>query len=388
MNISELIDSYFDDMVSIRRHMHQHPELSFQETHTKQYIYDRIKDLGLEIRRDIGGNGLVARLHVNDAYPTILLRADFDALPIEDEKDVAYKSTVPGVMHACGHDAHTAMLITTARILTQYQDELPVNVVFVHQHAEEQLPGGAQSMIEDGALEDIDYVYGLHVSNDVPAGTLSYAYEYKHARADAFTITVKGDGGHGAAPHESIDPVVATASLIQQLQTITSRSVDPLKSAVVTASMFNAGTAFNIIPDQSEVVGTVRTFDEEVKDIVVRRLKGILKGIEASFEVTCTLDYEEGYPAVLNRPDEMERIISAQKTASNITHFEEVEPSMGGEDFSYYLKHKPGAFYNIGTGNETPGTDFPPHHPKFNIDEEGMKAGVESFVNLALHFDK
>lgn len=388
MNISQEIESYFDEMVEIRRYMHENPEISFQENNTKEYIYEQIKNWGFDVKKDVGGNGLVARLQVNDEYPTIALRADFDALPIEDGKDVPYKSKTPGVMHACGHDAHTAMLITVARILNNYKNELPVNVVFIHQHAEELLPGGAKSMIDAGALDNVDYVYGIHVSSAYPVGTLAYSYDYKHAGADSFNITVKGNGGHGAAPHESIDPVVASASLIQQLQTITSRSIDPLKSAVVTAGAFNAGAAFNIIPDSTEISGTVRTFDNDVKEIVVSRLKNILKGIEASFSVTCELEYNDGYPPVLNHSEEMKRVLNAQKDAEYITEFNEIEPSMGGEDFAYYLQEKPGTFYNIGTQNKEIGTDYPHHHPMFDIDEAGMKAGVESFLNLTLNFNK
>lgn len=388
MNISQEIESRYGEMVDIRRYMHQHPEVSFKEDHTKEYIYHQIKDLGFEIRRDVGGNGLTARLQVNDDYPTIALRADFDALPIEEENDVPYTSQNPGVMHACGHDAHTAMLITTARALSAHKDELPVNVVFIHQHAEEYLPGGAKSMIEDGALDNVDYVYGIHVSSAYPVGMLSYSYGYKHAGADSFTIKVQGSGGHGAAPHESVDPVVASASLVQQLQSIVSRSVDPLKSAVVTTGMFNAGVAFNVIPDSTVLAGTVRTFDADVKAVVIKRMEGIIKGIEQSFGVTCTLDYNHGYPPVLNDSDEMKRVLDAQKNTVYIKELNEVEPSMGGEDFAYFLQKKPGAFYNIGTKNTELDTDFPHHHPRFNIDEEGMKAGVESFLNLALNFNK
>lgn len=388
MNISQEIESHYSEMIDIRRYMHQHPELSFHENNTKEYIYNQIKGLGFDIKRDVGGNGLTARLQVNDDYPTIALRADFDALPLEDGKDVPYKSKTPGVMHACGHDAHTAMLITTAHIMAEHKDELPVNVVFIHQHAEEKIPGGAKSMVEAGALDDVDYVYGIHVSSAYPVGMLSYSYGYKHAGADSFTIKVQGSGGHGAAPHESIDPVVASASLIQQLQTITSRSIDPLKSAVVTAGMFNAGVAFNVIPDSAEISGTVRTFEKGVKDIVISRLNGILKGIESSFNVTCTLDYQDGYPPVLNDSNEMKRILKCQQDNQYVKELNEVEPSMGGEDFAYFLQEKPGAFYNIGTQNKETGADYPHHHPLFDIDEEGMKVGVESFLKLALNFNR
>lgn len=387
MDIKKEIESRFEDMTAVRRHIHRYPELSFQEEKTKTYIYDQIKNLPLEIKRDVGGNGLSARLQVSDDYKTVALRADFDALAIQEENDVEYKSEFDGVMHACGHDAHTAMLITTAKILCEHRDTLPVNVVFIFQHAEEQLPGGAKSMVEAGVLEDVNYVYGIHVSSKYPVGTLGYTYGYKHASADQFTFNVIGRGGHGAEPHQAIDPVVASASLVQQLQTIVSRTVDPLKSAVVTASMFNAGSAFNIIPAKAEVTGTVRTFEKSVQEQVMSRMEGIRKGIEDSFNLKCELDYVKGYPAVLNTDAQVDLLLEATSGGTDfITDFEEAETSMGGEDFAYYLEEIPGAFFNIGTKNETLGTDYPHHHPKFNIDEEGLKAGVESYLRLITGF--
>lgn len=387
MDIKNEIESRFKDMTAVRRHIHRYPELSFQEEKTKAYIYDQIKDLPLEIKRDIGGNGIIARLQVNDDYKTVALRADFDALPIQEENDVEYKSEFDDVMHACGHDAHTAMLITTAKILCENKDTLPVNVVFIFQHAEEQLPGGAKSMIEAGALEEVDYIYGIHVSSSLPTGTLGYSYGYKHAAADAFTFNVIGRGGHGAEPHEAIDPVVASASLIQQLQTIVSRTVDPLKSAVVTSSMFNAGSAFNVIPTKSEVTGTVRTFEKSVQEQVITRMEGIRKGIEDSFNLKCELDYVKGYPAVLNTDEQVDLLLETMSGGTDfITDFEEVGTSMGGEDFAYYLEAKPGAFFNIGTKNTDLGADYPHHHSKFDIDEAGLKAGVESYLRLVTGF--
>ncbi|CAM4302936.1 amidohydrolase [Lacicoccus alkaliphilus] len=387
MDIKKEVESRYEEMKAVRRHMHRHPELSFQETNTKKYIYDQIKDLPLDIEKDVGGNGLRAMLHVSDDFKTVALRADFDALPIREENDVAYKSEVEGVMHACGHDAHTAMLITTAHILSAHKNALPVNVVFIFQHAEEQLPGGAKGMVEAGVLEGVDYVYGIHVSSKYPTGMLGYTYGYKHAAADAFHYKVIGRGGHGAEPHAAIDPVVASASLIQQLQTIASRTVDPLKSAVVTAGMFNAGSAFNIIPTLSEVSGTVRTFEKDVQDQVMDRMEGIRKGLEESYGVKCELEYNKGYPAVLNTDEAVDGLLEATETGTDfITSIEEVELSMGGEDFSYYLEKVPGAFFNIGTMNKALETDYPHHHPRFDIDEAGMKAGVESYLRLITNF--
>lgn len=387
MDITKEIEARYGDMVEIRRHMHMNPEISFHEENTKRYIFDQIKDLGFDIRRDVGGNGIVARLQVDDSYKTVGLRADFDALPIQDEKDVPYKSRTDGAMHACGHDAHTAMLITAARILSEHKDELPVNVVFIHQHAEEVLPGGARSMVEDGALDGLEYIFGQHVSSDYPVGTLSYTYDYAYASADSFAIKVQGQGGHGAEPHEAVDPVVATASLIQQLQSIVSRTTDPLKSAVVTVGTFNSGTVFNVIPDTAEIRGTVRTFEREVKEKVQNRIEGIARGIESSFDVQCTVEYTDGYPALLNDNEHVDHIVRVMKDAEYVKVTEENLPSMGGEDFAYFLQNKPGAYVYTGVKNSDIKADFPHHHPKFDIDENGMKAGVETLVKIVMGFE-
>lgn len=387
MDITKEIEARYEEMVAIRRHMHMYPEISFREENTKQYIYDQIRDLGFDIRRDVGGNGIVARLHVNDNFRTIGLRADFDALPIQDEKDVPYRSQVDGAMHACGHDAHTAMLITAARILSDHKDELPVNVVFIHQHAEEMLPGGARAMVEDGALDGVDYVFGQHVSSNYPVGTLSYTYDYAYANADSFNITIQGQGGHGAEPHDAIDPVVAAASLIQQLQSIVSRTVDPLKSAVVTVGTFNSGSVFNVIPDTAEIRGTVRTFEREVKEQVRNRIENIARGIESSFGVQCTVEYSDGYPALLNDNAQIGHVLRAVRDAAYVKTAEENPPSMGGEDFSYFLQNRPGAYVYTGVSNSKLGADYPHHHPKFDIDETGMKAGVETLLRTVMEFD-
>ncbi|TVT27012.1 amidohydrolase [Salinicoccus cyprini] len=386
MDLTHEIEQHYEDMVNMRRHMHMHPEVSFKEENTKQYIYDQIKDLGFEVRRDVGGNGITARLQVDDSFKTIGLRADFDALPIQDEKDVPYKSTVAGVMHACGHDAHTAMLITAARILAAHKDELPVNVVFIHQHAEELLPGGAKSMVEDGALDGVDYVFGTHLSSQFPVGTLAYTYDHAWASPDAFSIEVEGRGGHGAEPHEAVDPIVAAASLIQQLQSIVSRTIDPLKSAVVTVATFNGGSSFNVIPSTTVVSGTVRTFEKEVRESVQKRMEGIANGIESSFGVNCTLDYTEGYPALVNDNEQLNHVLDVLEDADYVEKCEENVPSMGGEDFSYFLQDTPGAYFYTGARNSSIGADYPHHHPMFDIDEQGMKAGVESLVKIVLGF--
>lgn len=389
MDIKKVIDDNFESMVELRRYMHQYPEVSFQEENTKAWIYEQIKDLGLDIRENVGGNGIVARLQVNDSYETIAIRADFDALPIQDEKDVPYRSKTPGVMHACGHDAHTAMLITMAKVLSAHKDELPVNVVFLHQHAEELLPGGAKAMIEDGALEDVDYVIGTHVSTKFPVGTIKYNYDTMYANADSFKIVVNGLGGHGATPQVTKDPIIASASLIQQIQTIVSRSVSPLDSAVVSIGAYNAGSVFNVIPGKAEIKGTFRTFTEEVRQTVAERLEQLCMGISASFNVHADIEITYGYPSLKNDHELLDYVIdNVREDSFYVKDVEEVGPAMGGEDFSYFAENRPGCYFYTGVRNSDKKADTPHHHPRFDIDEDGMKTGVETMLKAVLNFNK
>lgn len=389
MNLKEEINAIYEDMVGIRRHMHMYPELSFKEENTKRYIYDQIKDLDLEITRDFGGNGIVARLHVSDDLPTVALRADFDALPIQDEKDVSYRSKNPGVMHACGHDGHTAMLIATEKILTAHKDKLPVNVVFIHQHAEENLPGGAIGMVKAGVMEGVDAVFGLHLASHLPTGSIGYVRGFTQANADSFSIEVKGKGGHGAEPHRNNDAIVAAAHLIQQIQTITSRNVDPLKSAVISVGQFKGGSAFNVMPSAVHVNGTARTFEPDVRELVSRRLEEVCEGVSKSFDVVCDINFHYGYPSMKNDLDILDYSLDVvSRDVSFVGELIEREPKMGGEDFAYYAQEAPGAFLMLGTGNAELGTDYPHHHEMFDIDEEGLKAGVEMFVKFVMNFGK
>lgn len=389
MDIKKVIDDNFESMVELRRYMHQYPEVSFQEENTKAWIYEQIKDLGIDIRENVGGNGIVARLQVNDSYETVAIRADFDALPIQDEKDVPYRSKTPGVIHACGHDAHTAMLITMAKVLSAHKEELPVNVVFLHQHAEELLPGGAKAMIEDGALENVDYVIGTHVSTKFPVGTIKYNYDTMYANADSFKIVVNGLGGHGATPQVTKDPIIASASLIQQIQTIVSRSVSPLDSAVVSIGAYNAGSVFNVIPGKAEIKGTFRTFTEEVRQIVAERLEQLCMGISASFNVHADIEITYGYPSLKNDHELLDYVIdNVREDSFYVKDVEEVGPAMGGEDFSYFAENRPGCYFYTGVRNSDKKADTPHHHPHFDIDEDGMKTGVETMLKAVLNFNK
>src|SRR5699024_6154782 len=256
------LDETYDEMVDIRRHLHKNPELSFEEKNTAKYIANFHKELGHDIRENVGGNGVVATLHGGKTGPTVALRADFDALPIQEENDVPYKSQVDGVMHACGHDGHTASLLGLARVLNNMKESIQGTVVFLHQHAEEIPPGGAKSMIEDGCLDGVDVVFGTHLQSQVPYGKVQYRSGAIQAAPDKFAIKIQGKGGHGAMPHETKDSIVVAGQLIGNLQQIVSRRINPLDSAVVSISSIEAVNSYNVIADSVEMSGTVRTLKE------------------------------------------------------------------------------------------------------------------------------
>ena len=389
MNIREVILDHFEDAVKRRRYLHMYPELSFKEYETKKYIYNELKDLPLEIERDVGGNGVVARLIVNENYKTVAFRADFDALEIQEENDVEYKSKNEGVMHACGHDAHTAALITFAHILSEHKNELPVNVVFIFQHAEELVPGGAKSMIEDGCLDGVDYFFGTHIAALEPVHQFGWNYDSMYANADTFTITATGKGGHGAAPHTAHDPILASAYLIEQLQSIVSRNVDPLKSAVLSITAFNSGHAFNVIPNGTELKGTLRTYDSDVREFVLSRIEEVAKGVGLSQNVDFNVDIHRGYPALKNDVKMTDYVRGlAEEDVNFVESVVELPSSMGGEDAAYYLQKVPGCYFSTGVGNVDKGIEYPHHHPKFDIDEEGLKSVLELFLKIVLNFDK
>ncbi|HEX5564407.1 MAG TPA: amidohydrolase, partial [Sporosarcina sp.] len=272
----EKLDVAYEEMVVIRRHLHMHPELSFQEEKTAQFIHDFYVDLGVDVRSGVGGNGVVARVKGARPGKTVALRADFDALPIQDEKDVPYKSTVPGVMHACGHDGHTAALLQLAKAIHELREDLAGEYVFIHQHAEEFAPGGAISMIEDGCLDGVDVIFGTHLWSLIPYKTIEYLQGPVMAAADRFEITIQGRGGHGAAPHQTKDAIVIGAQLVMNLQQLVSRRVDPIESAVLSVGSFIADNAFNVIADSAKLGGTVRTFNPDVRDMMEREMARVV----------------------------------------------------------------------------------------------------------------
>ena len=275
-NLLEKIDNHFDEMVAIRRHLHMHPELSFHEQETANYIIQFYEKLGVPVEPNVSGFGLIARIKGNKPGKTIALRADFDALPIQDEKDVPYKSKVPGVMHACGHDGHTATLLILGKLLWEMRDELAGEYVLIHQHAEEADPGGAIGMVQAGALNGVDAIFGTHLSSNHPTGMIGYRVGPMMAAVDSFEMKIQGKGGHGAHPHQTKDAIVIGSQLVMNLQQLVARRVAPTESAVLTVGSFVASNADNIIADTAYLNGTIRTFDKGIRETMEREFKRIV----------------------------------------------------------------------------------------------------------------
>ena len=381
--VEEMVEQLFPVMVERRRYLHQHPELSFHEVDTPQFIAERLTELGIEVRTGVGGRGVVGTIRGGKPGKTVALRADFDALPIQDEKTVDYRSTVPGVMHACGHDGHTATLLAVAEILVRQKDELAGNVVLIHQHAEEVVPGGARDMVADGCLDGVDVIFGTHLWSTTKLGTIGYRIGPVMAAADKFELTLFGRGGHGAKPHETIDAVVLGSTVVKELQSIVSRRLDPLQQAVLTIGTLHAGNTFNVIADSAELTGTIRTFDPEIAEQIVHEMERTIKGVCDAAGATYSFTYERGYPAVVNHPEETNLLRTVASDIMGADRVFEIDPTMGGEDFAYYLQHVPGTFFFTGAGDET---FYPHHHPKFDFEEQAMQHAARILIEVTLRY--
>ncbi|MBB5173229.1 amidohydrolase [Texcoconibacillus texcoconensis] len=382
--ISNRLNALFHEMVDIRRFLHQYPELSHQEEHTPRYIANYHEQLGLDVRTNVGGRGVVATL--TGAYPgkTIAVRADFDALPIQDEKDVPYKSTIPGVMHACGHDGHTALVLALAKALSERRSSLHGTVVFIHQHAEEVSPGGAKQMIDDGCLEGVDEIFGTHLWATEPLGKIQYKHGPFMAAADRFEIVIQGQGGHGAQPHVTKDAILIGSNVVQSLQHIVSRRLNPIQSAVISVASIEASNPFNAIADQVKMEGTVRTFDPDIQKDIKRVMDQTINGVCQSYGASYTFNYFDGHPAVVNDPSASDAVANAAKGIQEVQEVEYAEPQMGGEDFSYYVQAVPGTYFFTGAKPKDVTETIPHHHPKFDIDERSMLIASKTLARTVL----
>lgn len=380
------LEKMYSTIVEWRRYLHMHPELSYQEVETPKFIANKLLEFGLQVRTGVGGRGVVGR--VCGKYPgkTVALRADFDALPIQDEKDVPYKSTVDGVMHACGHDAHTATLLAVAKVLQDHRDQLHGDVVFIHQFAEEVAPGGAKYMIEDGCLDGVDAIFGTHLWSQLPYGTIGYKPGYFMAATDQFDIEIIGRGGHGALPHETVDAIVLASSVVSKLQQIVSRRINPLSTAVVTVGTFHAGNAFNVIAERAILSGTVRTFEPQIRDLIEQEIERIVAGEVSPFNAHYKYTYHRGIDAVKNDIEATRFFAKAVEDVFEDVQVQEIDPLMVGEDFTNYLKKIPGTFFLTGAGNPEVGAKYPHHHPKFDIDERAMLVASKALATVAFKF--
>jgi len=398
-HIRQLVDEHQAETIEFRHWIHANPELGNREFEAAQRVAAHLESLGMEVRRNVAHTGVVGILEGGRPGPVIAVRADMDALPVTEDTDLPFASTVRttyngldvGVMHACGHDVHTAVQYGVASILADMREELPGTVVFIFQPAEEGPPpgerGGAELMVEEGVLEDPapEVIFGLHTLANMPVGTLGYTSGPALAAVDTFRATVTGSQTHGARPHQGIDPIVMASQAVLALQTIVSRTLDPIQPAVVTVGMFHAGERSNIIPAKVELQGTVRTYDPDVRDTIEARMHEILDGITKAGGGAYALDYERGTPATVNDPGLGESMLPTLNAVVGADNVERLPPTMGGEDFAYYAREIPAFFYRLGI--HKPGTVSGPHHsPTFRADDASVPVGMRVMANLLVDY--
>ncbi|MEW6730438.1 MAG: amidohydrolase [Acidobacteriota bacterium] len=379
------------ELISTRRQLHKHPELKFQEVESARLVAERLQGLGYQVRTGIAGTGVVGLLETGREGPTVMLRADMDALPITEENSVEYASQCAGVMHACGHDGHVAALLATAKQLIANSNRLRGTVKLVFQPGEEG-GNGALKMIEEGVLESphVDAAFGLHVWNNMPVGKIGVVTGPLMASVDEFHLVVKGRGGHGAMPHQTVDAILVASQIVCALQTIVSRQVNPLDCAVVTVGSFHAGSAFNIIAETAELRGTVRTFSRELYQEIPELFKRIVQGTATALGAQCEIKYERQCLPTINDANmaELVRNIAAEVVGADNVISDNTARTMGGEDMSFFLERVPGCFFFVGSQNTDRGLVYPHHSPKFDFDEAALPIGTEILLRIALQYLK
>jgi amidohydrolase len=373
-----------DQVVSWRRYFHRHPELSFHEHETARFVEETLRKFGgLEVSRPTA-TSVMARLLTGRPGPTLAFRADMDALPIHEENSHEFVSTTPGVMHACGHDGHTAVLLGVAKIMTERRDELQGELRFIFQHAEEVLPGGAQAMVDAGVMDGVDLIVGQHIWATLEQGQIGVKPGAMMAAPDTFFITIRGKGGHAAKPNETIDPIPIGAQVVMGLQTLVSRVVDPIEPAVLSVTQFHAGTTHNVIPEEAKLVGTVRTFDRDLRARMPKDMERVVKGITEAHGAEYEFAYQDGYRPVVNDPAVTARVAETARRLFGEERVVTLPPNMGGEDFSAFMEKAPGTFFYTGGGNVERGIVHPHHHPRFDIDESSLDLSLRLFVAVGL----
>jgi amidohydrolase len=375
--IKQAADRHHRDIIAIRRHLHQHPELSFQEFETAKYVAGKLQEMGIAFQAGVAGTGIIATLRGKGEGKTIALRADMDALPINEQNNVEYKSCNEGVMHACGHDAHTASLLGTAAILNEIKDEFNGTVRFLFQPGEEKLPGGASMMIRDGALENPkpQAVIGQHVMPLIPAGKIGFRPGIYMASTDELYLRVKGKGGHGAMPHLNIDPVLITSHLIVAMQQIVSRTANPTLPSVLSFGKVIANGATNVIPNEVYIEGTFRTLDEKWREEAHQRMLDLAHGLVQSMGGTLDFEIRKGYPALVNDEALTHRLKNLTADYIGQENVVDLDIWMAAEDFAFYSQQADACFYRLGTRNEARGITSSVHTPTFDIEEDALRTG-------------
>ena len=384
------IDELVPDLVAMRRDLHEHPELAFEEVRTSGIVAQRLKALGLEVQTGVAKTGVVGLLRgeaTEQDGKTIAIRADMDALPILEENDVEYRSQTDGKMHACGHDGHTSIALAVADILSKRRADLKGNVKFLFQPAEERI-GGAKPMVKEGVMQGVDGVIGLHLISNYPMGRVGVRAGTVFASADMFELTVHGKGGHAAMPEGSVDPIVIAASIITTLQTLISRETSPFSPAVITIGTIRAGTAFNIIPETAVMQGTMRAYTKEHREKMIRRIREVTTGIASSMGGSCEVTFFDGCPPCINDPKITELVHTAAvaTVGENLVDSDEQVLTSGSDDMAFFLDAAPGCYFIVGTRNEQKGVTYPHHHPRFNVDEDSLPVAVEVLTRAALDF--
>jgi len=379
------IDEINERIIEIRHDLHKHPELSGHEEHTKYLAKGILEAYGYHIKESERHYGLIADLIVDRSAKTVAIRADMDALPIQEQTGKPYASRVDGIMHACGHDSHTAIALGAAMAMAAHKEELPGNIRFIFQPSEESKEGGSIEMIEDGALDGVSAIFGLHAYPYLHSGKIGYKYGVMMASADIFTIEVFGKAAHGARPHEGVDAILVTSMIVNSLNHIVSRRIDPLHPAVISLGTITGGTAANIICDHVLLKGTVRTINEGVRKRIPVMMESSIQGVCSSMGATYRFEYQFGQPELINH-DAMVDIIKneAKEIIGAENCIDLVDPVMGGEDFSEYLQIIPGAFFRLGTGNEEKQTTVPQHNSRFDVDDDALQIGMKIMCASAL----
>ena len=383
-----LIEKKESDMIDIRRHLHQHPELSFEEAQTAEYIKSFYEGKDVKVTQPLEKeHAIIVEIKGGQEGRTIGLRADFDALPITEETDVPFKSQNEGVMHACGHDAHTAYLMGLADALIEIKEELPGTVKIIHQHAEEKPPGGAKALVESGALDDLDEVYGIHIVPVAGPEFIGYNKGPSFSGSSTFKLTINGLGGHAASPHKTHDALVAGTNFVNAIQTIVSRRIDPLDMGVVTIGAFEAPGGYNVIQDKVTIKGTARYLNPELEETMYQEIKKIADSVAVGFDIEYDLDYQFGYPVLYNHPEQTDKVaeILSNSKGDYFQQLVEIPQVTGSEDFAYYLQKIPGSFYIVGSKPEGVTEPYMNHHPKFDVNEDCLQVAAKSLAEITLN---